>query len=71
MTISRRSLRALVIALALAAVSGAAVLLARPLLADPDWPRKVQAGEALEEFDFGMFSPLADLDSAEAWAANR
>jgi 2,4-dienoyl-CoA reductase-like NADH-dependent reductase (Old Yellow Enzyme family) len=40
-------------------------------LANPDWPAKVQAGEALEEFDFGMFSPLADLDSAEAWAANR
>lgn len=40
-------------------------------LANPDWPNRVRADEALEEFDFGMFSPLADLDSAEAWAANR
>ncbi len=40
-------------------------------LANQDWPRKVQAGEALDEFDFGMFSPLADLPSAEVWAASR
>lgn len=40
-------------------------------LANQDWPNKVQAGEALEEFDYGMFDPLADLPSAEAWAAAR
>jgi len=40
-------------------------------LANPDWPNRVQAGEPLAEFDFGMFSPLADLDSAEAWEASR
>ena len=38
-------------------------------LANPDWPNKVQAGTALDDFDFGMLGPLANLDSAEAWAA--
>ena len=40
-------------------------------LANPDWPAKVQAGEALSDFDFGMFSPLADLASQAAWEAAR
>ena len=38
-------------------------------LANPDWPAKVQAGEPLADFDFGMFSPLADLASQAAWEA--
>ena len=39
-------------------------------LANPDWPAKVQAGEALAEFDFGMFNPLADLATQAAWEAS-
>ena len=39
-------------------------------LANPDWPNKVQAGEELAEFDFAMFSPLADLASQAAWEAS-
>jgi 2,4-dienoyl-CoA reductase-like NADH-dependent reductase (Old Yellow Enzyme family) len=38
-------------------------------LGNPDWPAKVQAGEPLADFDFGMFSPLADLASQAAWEA--
>ena len=38
-------------------------------LANPDWPAKVQAGASLADFDFGMFSPLADLASQAAWEA--
>ena len=40
-------------------------------LANPDWPTKVQAGEPLADFDFGMFSPLADLASQAAWEAKQ
>jgi 2,4-dienoyl-CoA reductase-like NADH-dependent reductase (Old Yellow Enzyme family) len=40
-------------------------------LANPDWPAKVEAGAELEEFDFGMFNPLADLASQAAWEAAR
>ncbi len=47
------------------------VALGKSALANQDWPNKVRAGEELAEFDFGMFSPLADLHSAEAWAASR
>ena len=39
-------------------------------LANPDWPNKVQAGDELAEFDFAMFSPLADLASQAAWEAS-
>jgi 2,4-dienoyl-CoA reductase-like NADH-dependent reductase (Old Yellow Enzyme family) len=38
-------------------------------LGNPDWPAKVQAGASLADFDFGMFSPLADLASQAAWEA--
>ena len=38
-------------------------------LANPDWPAKVQGGAPLADFDFGMFSPLADLASQAAWEA--
>ena len=39
-------------------------------LANPDWPAKVEAGADLEEFDFGMFNPLADLATQAAWEAS-
>ncbi len=45
------------------------VALGKAALANPDWPNKVKAGDTLADFDFGMFNPLADLNSAEAWAA--
>ncbi len=40
-------------------------------LANQDWPNKVQSGAALEEFDFGMLGPIANLDNAEIFFANR
>jgi len=43
----------------------------KPALANRDWPKRVAADGALAEFDFAMFSPLADLPSEEAWEAAR
>ncbi|MSO47112.1 MAG: NADH:flavin oxidoreductase [Thermoleophilia bacterium] len=40
-------------------------------LANQDWPNKVQSGKALEDFDFGMLGPIANLDNAEIFFANR
>lgn len=40
-------------------------------LANQDWPNKVQSGAALEDFDFGMLGPIANLDNAEIFFANR
>ncbi len=40
-------------------------------LANQDWPNKVESGAALEEFDFGMLGPIANLDNAERWAATK
>ena len=51
--------------------NGDIIALGKSALANHDWPNKVQAGGALDEFDFGMLSPIADLNNAEVWAANR
>lgn len=41
------------------------VALGRGAIANADWPRRVQAGEALEPFDPAILSPLADLANAD------
>ncbi len=43
------------------------VSLGKSALASPDWPNKVRQDEKLNEFSFEMFSPLADLQSANAF----
>ena len=50
---------------------GDVVALGKPALANQDWPRKAQAGAAMDEFDFEMLLPLATLDCAEAWRARK
>ncbi len=44
------------------------VALGKAALADPDWPRKVQAGEPPLSFDPGMIAPVATLATREAFA---
>jgi 2,4-dienoyl-CoA reductase-like NADH-dependent reductase (Old Yellow Enzyme family) len=45
--------------------------IAKGALADPDWPRKIAAGEEPYPFDPGMIMPYATLDCNEAfWAEN-
>jgi 2,4-dienoyl-CoA reductase-like NADH-dependent reductase (Old Yellow Enzyme family) len=50
-------------------VSGDAdlVSLGRAALANPDWPRRIQAQLPLRTFDAAMIRPVATLDQAEAW----
>lgn len=43
------------------------VSLGKDALASPDWPNRVRAGDTLNLFDFAMFSPLADLETANAF----
>jgi 2,4-dienoyl-CoA reductase-like NADH-dependent reductase (Old Yellow Enzyme family) len=45
------------------------VSLAKAALADPDWPRKIAAGEPTIPFDPGIFTPLATYEVEEAWRA--
>eukprot|EP00903_Cladosiphon_okamuranus_P002155 g2153.t1 len=45
------------------------IAIGKPALASPDWPRKVQDQEVPDPFSFDMFSPLADLKSANAYFA--
>ncbi|GAA0779316.1 NADH:flavin oxidoreductase [Roseibium denhamense] len=47
------------------------VALGKSALASPDWPKRVQEKTALSEFSFDMFSPLADLETANAYEAER
>ena len=47
------------------------VSLGKSALATPDWPNKVQTACELNEFSFDMFSPLADLSSANAYFAKQ
>ena len=41
------------------------VALGRGALANPDWPKRVRAGRAVEAFDSGLLSPIADLANAD------
>lgn len=43
------------------------ISLGKDALASPDWPNRVRAGDPLNSFNFGMFSPLADLETANAF----
>jgi 2,4-dienoyl-CoA reductase-like NADH-dependent reductase (Old Yellow Enzyme family) len=45
------------------------IALGKPALATPDWPQRVQERHTLNEFSFDMFSPLADLESANSYFA--
>ena len=45
------------------------VTLGKAALAASDWPLRVQCGTPLPEFDFEMFSPLADLETQAAYFA--
>lgn len=45
--------------------------LGRGALANPDLPRRVETGAALEPFDHAMLHPMACLDNAAAWRARR
>lgn len=47
------------------------VTLGKAALAASDWPLRVERGVSLPEFDFEMFSPLADLETQEAYFAAR
>lgn len=42
----------------------------RGALANPDLPRRIAAGAALDAFDHEMLHPLATLDCARAWREN-
>lgn len=44
------------------------IAIGKAALASPDWPSRVRQGKPRGEFDFEMFSPLADLESANAFA---
>lgn len=41
--------------------------LARGALANPDLPRRLADGRALDRFDHEMLQPMATLDNARAW----
>lgn len=43
------------------------VAIGRSALANHDWPKRVQRGTCLTEFDFSMLSPLATLANEEDW----
>ncbi|MPZ45737.1 MAG: NADH:flavin oxidoreductase [Betaproteobacteria bacterium] len=46
------------------------ISLGRGALTHPDWPRRVQDGAALEEFDPALLTPIADLASADRHRRN-
>lgn len=41
------------------------VTLGKSALANPDWPRRVMAGEPIEEFDFSVLQPQANIKEHE------
>jgi len=41
------------------------VSLGKIALANPNWPNAVESGQPLQDFDFDMFNPLADLKTAK------
>jgi 2,4-dienoyl-CoA reductase-like NADH-dependent reductase (Old Yellow Enzyme family) len=41
------------------------ISLGRGALTHADWPRRVAAGEPIEDFDCGLLTPIADLENAE------
>ncbi|WP_417585688.1 NADH:flavin oxidoreductase [Pelagibacterium sp.] len=44
------------------------VAIGKAALAAPDWPTRARNGQGCREFDFEMFSPLANLETANAFA---
>ena len=47
------------------------IAVGKPALAAPDWPNKVRNRQRPDTFSFDMFSPLADLPSANAYFAGQ
>jgi 2,4-dienoyl-CoA reductase-like NADH-dependent reductase (Old Yellow Enzyme family) len=47
------------------------VALARPALANPDWPSRLEHGVPFEPFERGMVHPSASLENTERWIAAR
>ncbi|SEK54373.1 hypothetical protein SAMN05444354_101836 [Stigmatella aurantiaca] len=47
------------------------VSLGRGALTHSDWPRRVREGASVEDFDRGLLSPVADLESADRYRAER
>ncbi|WP_120995525.1 NADH:flavin oxidoreductase [Stutzerimonas urumqiensis] len=43
------------------------VAVGKAALADHDWPRRVEHGEPLTPFDYGMFVPMATVTNELAW----
>ncbi|MBW3550078.1 MAG: hypothetical protein KY442_04395, partial [Proteobacteria bacterium] len=41
------------------------ITLGKSALANPDWPRRVMAGEPIEEFDFSVLQPQANIKEHE------
>jgi len=41
------------------------VSLGKIALANPNWPNAIKSGQPLQDFDFEMFNPLADLKTAK------
>ena len=46
---------------------GDLIAIGRSALANPDWPRRVAAGEPLDSFDSAMLSPGATIENAARW----
>ena len=49
---------------------GDLIAIGRSALANPDWPRRVAAGEPLDSFDSAMLSPGATIENAARWRLN-
>lgn len=44
---------------------GGVIVLGRGALANHDWPKRVLAGEALQEFDNTILNPIANIKDSE------
>ena len=47
------------------------IALGKIALSNPNWPNRVREQEAIEPFDFAMLAPIADLDSAKRYFADK
>lgn len=47
------------------------VALGKDALASPDWPNRVRNAQPRDTFEFAMFSPLANLETAQAYSASK
>ena len=43
------------------------IALGKTALANPNWPELVRDGKTLQDFDFAMLSPIADLENAQKY----